>query len=253
MQPARLDAGDPDGVPVSLGGEHRPRELAPAAEHLGIGVRVAVGRKDVRERREGRARWIANCVSASSGLARLITLSRSSRPCRTRRSPSTCRPSRRCRSASRGPHSRPSPRPRRHPLDHLVAALDERLRHALELAAEDRLEPGADLRAEVTRAHRQPEHLAVDLLDLVPGTSFMVVIGIVRAPPVPRDRRHARPSHVSPRPRRDPRPPCGSGSAHADAPRALELVVRAVADEHRTRAGSTPSSSQHSGRCAGRA
>src|SRR4051794_22329448 len=48
-------------------------------------------------------------------------------------------------------------------------ALREHLRHALELAPDQRLEPRADLGAEVARAHGEPEHLAEDLVDAVAG------------------------------------------------------------------------------------
>src|SRR5262249_57004944 len=43
----------------------------------------------------------------------------------------------------------------------------ERLCHSLQLAAQDRLEPRAHLRADVARANGEPEDLAVDLIDRV--------------------------------------------------------------------------------------
>src|SRR5437660_3271425 len=49
----------------------------------------------------------------------------------------------------------------------VLAARCEHLRHALELAADERLQRGTDHRADIARADSQPEHLAEDLLDLV--------------------------------------------------------------------------------------
>jgi hypothetical protein len=51
------------------------------------------------------------------------------------------------------------------PLGGVLAALSQHLGHALELAADQRLERGAHLRADVPRAHRQAEHLAQHLVD----------------------------------------------------------------------------------------
>ena len=89
-------------------------------------------------------------------------------PCRTRRSRSRRRPSPRCRTASRRSRWRPCASASstiRSITAVRLAASD--LRHPLELAADERLEPGPDLRADVARAHRQPEHLAEDLVDRV--------------------------------------------------------------------------------------
>src|SRR5205807_3571318 len=52
-------------------------------------------------------------------------------------------------------------------LHHLLAALDERLRHPLELAAENRLEARAELRADVPRADGEAHHLPEHLDDLL--------------------------------------------------------------------------------------
>jgi hypothetical protein len=46
-------------------------------------------------------------------------------------------------------------------------------RHALQLATGERLERGADLRADVARADGEAEDLAEDLLDLVSGTQVV--------------------------------------------------------------------------------
>src|SRR5437870_8007643 len=56
-----------------------------------------------------------------------------------------------------------------HPLHHVVATVDERLRHPFQLAAEDRLEARAELRADVARADREAHHLAQHLDDLLAG------------------------------------------------------------------------------------
>src|SRR3954470_10393582 len=52
-------------------------------------------------------------------------------------------------------------------LRRVVAALGQHLRHALELAADERLERCADLGAHVPRAHGEAEDLTVDLLDVI--------------------------------------------------------------------------------------
>src|SRR5436189_4259174 len=44
-----------------------------------------------------------------------------------------------------------------HPVDHLLPAVDECLRHSLELAADDRLQAGAALRAAVPRSNGDDE------------------------------------------------------------------------------------------------
>ena len=55
-----------------------------------------------------------------------------------------------------------------HPVHDLLPALRERLRHPLQLAAEDRFEPGSELRADVARAHGEAHDLAQHLHDLMP-------------------------------------------------------------------------------------
>src|SRR3954469_11597660 len=52
------------------------------------------------------------------------------------------------------------------PAHRLVAAVGEVLRHALQFAAEHRLEAGADLRECVSGSDGQPEYLAADSLNL---------------------------------------------------------------------------------------
>src|SRR5579884_1635677 len=49
------------------------------------------------------------------------------------------------------------------------ATVRECLRHPLQLAADDRLQAGPELRADVARTHREAHHLAVHLVDLVAG------------------------------------------------------------------------------------
>ncbi len=91
------------------------------------------------------------------------------RPCRRRRSPSRYRPSPRCRSACRRSRWRHAPRLADHPAHDLVAAVDHRLGHALELAAEHRLQAGAHLREDVARPHGEPEYLAETCSIRYPG------------------------------------------------------------------------------------
>src|SRR5262249_23669526 len=54
-----------------------------------------------------------------------------------------------------------------HPFRHLRPAVRERLRHPLQLSAEDRLQPGTELGADVARAHGEAEDLAEHFFDRV--------------------------------------------------------------------------------------
>jgi hypothetical protein len=57
------------------------------------------------------------------------------------------------------------------PLDKhsLVATVGEVLGHALQFAAEHRLEPGTDLRERIAGSDGEPEYLAADALNLPSG------------------------------------------------------------------------------------
>src|SRR5581483_5913486 len=61
------------------------------------------------------------------------------------------------------------PRGLEHAAHHLVAAVDEVARHALQLPAEHRLQPGAELGERVPRPDGQPEDLPAHPLDLPAG------------------------------------------------------------------------------------
>src|ERR1700733_14224018 len=76
----------------------------------------------------------------------------------------------------------------RHPVDHLVAAVDQVLRYPLELAAGHRLEGGTELGADVAAPDRQAEHLAQDL-------GYLVARDVVHR----RDQHTTPPRGVSPR------------------------------------------------------